>query len=252
MKLNDSKEKASIELIYNAYYKSRHKELIKYFLPNTINCILNIMIIFVFFMIATIFLIKDSFYFWLFIILYNAYIYYEFTFISKSINEKINDEKDNRFKKFRNADMHILLGLPRRLFNKHDTKYAQVIYFQYLLDDLELNEIEINKCIHYLDYKLKDYVPTTEKSSFNAMISLVISLSISLSIWYFDKITIFEKLELNTFLIYFFVIIILIIPTLMFLFSFFSLIQSSESKALEIKNMLKLYKSIDSFKTKYN
>lgn len=252
MALNNFNEKSSIELIYTAYNKSRHKELIKYFLPNTISCILNVIIIFALVMITTVFLIKDSFYFWLLLIFYNIYIYYEFTFISKTINEKINDEKDFRFKDFRNTDMHILFGLPNRLLNRYDTEYAQIVYFQYLLDNLELNEIEINKCIHYLDYKLRNYVPITERSSFNAMISLVISISISLSVWYFDKIVIFDDLELHIFLTYFFVIIILIIPTLMFLFSFFSLMQSSDSKALEISKMLKLYENINSCRSKYN
>jgi len=116
----------------------------------------------------------------LFVFLYIMFLGYDIQSTNKDINKKVKN--DLRFKPYHSNELYNLFGkkeykfFNKKIFTSYNSVYSQMVYFKFLLSDLD--KIETLKFYEDLKFKTKNYVPFTEKSSFSGFIALTISLFI--------------------------------------------------------------------------
>lgn len=223
--------KRNIELIYDAYEKSRHGELIKKFCHNKKMYILIILFLFFCGLLYLSYNGHQHVYYkigyLIFVCIFFIYVLHERNSINKEINDNIVKGKkyqsfsSDSLKKLYENEKGILIG----------TKYSQLIYFQYLISKLNLSKSELNDCYRDLSFKTKDYVKLNEKSSVNAMIALFISLGV-LSL---DKFVITKIVEWSG--ITYSILLIFIVVLLFLILSIYDLLSIFERKIKKEKNI---------------
>lgn len=233
-------KKSNIELIYKAYDKSRAKPLIKEYFPNILWCQMPIIILFG--LIILYFQWNGKLlYFFIATLSYLLYITIESNKIKKYINNKIKN--DIKFKEYHSENLYTLFSEYKLFYIKfYNLKYSEIVYFNYLISNLNIKETNFLECVEYLKYKTKDYTRITERSIFNVIISLIISFGISFSFWYIDKIK--DLVNIHQKLLYFGISIFIIISLLIIAYQIFYTIELKSKKDKEIKDILLLFSKV--------
>lgn len=229
-------KKINSELIYEAYEKSRHKSLINKYLPKRFYYTFSLMLLFA--LIISYFSNKNLIAYFMFIVLYICWLIYELETISKEVNHKIKIDK--YLSRYNFEELYAFLGQKDfkifniKLYTFNNTNYSQLIYFNYLLSKSEISKTDIINFIEDLKFKTRNYIPITEKSSFNALIALFISLSVL----GFDKLFINTKEWTNGAYAGLVFIIIFYIFLLMGVYGFFDFFEKNVKREKNIMDNL--------------